>query len=264
MTDLLALATTRADAEAAERMVAHHAAMCGRLALLVEGLLAAGSASDAWSARDGLVRWARTDLLPHAGAEETTIYGAAAEVDGLRSVVAALVAEHATIIGLVDALEQSTHPLQAVRLAGGLQTLVEAHVAKENDVLLPALVGSPSHSVADLLGQMHEALDDVTDGPSAEAPGAAAAQSEAHACSCGEHEAPGLPELDVRSVPHAIRHATVFGALDGIGAGGGLDLVAPHDPLPLLAQIEARAPGAFEVSYLERGPEAWRLRFLRR
>ena len=40
-------------------------------------------------------------------------------------------------------------------------------------------------------------------------------------------------------------------------------LVAPHDPLPLLAQIEQRSPGAFRVDYVERGPEAWRLTFLR-
>jgi uncharacterized protein (DUF2249 family) len=64
-------------------------------------------------------------------------------------------------------------------------------------------------------------------------------------------------------VPHAIRHATIFGALDAVPPGGGLVLVAPHDPLPLLAQIEQRAPGAFAVDYLERGPEAWRLEFVR-
>ena len=41
-------------------------------------------------------------------------------------------------------------------------------------------------------------------------------------------------------------------------------LVAPHDPLPLLAQLEQRAPQQFEVSYLERGPEAWRIQLVRR
>jgi uncharacterized protein (DUF2249 family) len=41
-------------------------------------------------------------------------------------------------------------------------------------------------------------------------------------------------------------------------------LVAPHDPLPLLRQLEQRAPETFDVSYVERGPDAWRLRFLRR
>jgi uncharacterized protein (DUF2249 family) len=36
-------------------------------------------------------------------------------------------------------------------------------------------------------------------------------------------------------------------------------LVAPHDPLPLLAQISDRWPGRFSVDYLERGPDTWRL-----
>ena len=85
----------------------------------------------------------------------------------------------------------------------------------------------------------------------------------AHACACGEHDA-GLPELDARAIPHAIRHATIFGALDSLAVGGGLILVAPHNPLPLLAQLEERAPGGFEISYLEEGPEAWRLQLIRK
>ncbi|WP_127126017.1 DUF2249 domain-containing protein [Georgenia sp. SYP-B2076] len=82
-------------------------------------------------------------------------------------------------------------------------------------------------------------------------------------CACGGHDE-AVPELDVRAIPHAIRHATVFGALGAIAPGFALDLVAPHDPLPLLAQIEAREPGAFAVSYLQEGPEAWKLRLARR
>ncbi|HET6166916.1 MAG TPA: DUF2249 domain-containing protein [Marmoricola sp.] len=84
-----------------------------------------------------------------------------------------------------------------------------------------------------------------------------------HSCSCGEVDGPELPELDARTIPHAIRHATIFGALDAVAAGSGLVLIAPHDPLPLLAQVEQRSPGVFDVDYLERGPEAWRLRFAR-
>ncbi|UNX54593.1 DUF2249 domain-containing protein [Georgenia sp. TF02-10] len=80
-------------------------------------------------------------------------------------------------------------------------------------------------------------------------------------CTCGQDA--GIPVLDVRPVPHAIRHATVFGALGAIAPGFALDLVAPHNPLPLLAQIEQREPGAFTVEYLEEGPEAWRLRLTR-
>lgn len=87
--------------------------------------------------------------------------------------------------------------------------------------------------------------------------------TEKHACSCGEsHEA--IPTLDARTIPHAIRHATIFGALDAVGVGESMILVAPHDPQPLLAQIAQREQGAIEVSYLQRGPEDWRLKFTRR
>lgn len=87
---------------------------------------------------------------------------------------------------------------------------------------------------------------------------------EGHSCGCGGHDEAGHPELDARLIPHAIRHATIFGALDGLRPGFGLVLLAPHDPVPLLGQVQQRWPEGFEVSYLQRGPEDWRLLFLRR
>jgi uncharacterized protein (DUF2249 family) len=94
-------------------------------------------------------------------------------------------------------------------------------------------------------------------------PGGAATGCGGHTCTCGEVDQPGLPELDVRAVPHSIRHATVLGALESLEPGAGLALVAPHDPLPLLAQVQQRWPGGFTVTYLARGPEAWRLSMVR-
>lgn len=81
-------------------------------------------------------------------------------------------------------------------------------------------------------------------------------------CACGEDH--DTPELDARAIPHSIRHATIFGALGAIKPGGAMVLVAPHDPKPLLAQIAEREGDAIDVSYLQRGPEAWRLRLARR
>ena len=81
-------------------------------------------------------------------------------------------------------------------------------------------------------------------------------------CGCGGHDDTSLPVLDARVIPHAIRHATIFGALDSVGPGSGLVLLAPHDPVPLLAQVEQRWPGRFTLEYLERGPVDWRLAFL--
>ena len=81
-------------------------------------------------------------------------------------------------------------------------------------------------------------------------------------CGCAEDH--DLPEIDARVISHAVRHAAVFGALAAVPPGGAMVLVAPHDPQPLLAQIAQREGGTIEVSYLERGPEAWRLKLARR
>lgn len=93
------------------------------------------------------------------------------------------------------------------------------------------------------------------------------------ACGCGGDapggaaaEAPVLsidPRLDVREIPHDRRHATVLAALDSVPAGGALVLVAPHAPRPLLAEIEARHPGRFELDWLQEGPTVWQLRLQR-
>lgn len=83
-------------------------------------------------------------------------------------------------------------------------------------------------------------------------------------CACGHVDDGALPELDANAIPHAIRHATIFGALDSIQPGYGMILAANHDPVPLLSQLEQRSPGAFEISYLDRGPAQWRLQFLRK
>ncbi|ALE94350.1 hemerythrin [Arthrobacter alpinus] len=82
-------------------------------------------------------------------------------------------------------------------------------------------------------------------------------------CACGDHDEPGLSELDTRVIPHAIRHATIFGALEGLTSGRGILLIANHNPLPLLAQLEQRSAGKFAVDYVENGPELWKLSMVR-
>lgn len=81
-------------------------------------------------------------------------------------------------------------------------------------------------------------------------------------CACGCVDE-GVPALDARVIPHAIRHATIFGALDSLRPQAQLDLIAPHDPLPLLAQIAERHGDALSHEYLQQGPQDWVLRFTR-
>jgi len=71
------------------------------------------------------------------------------------------------------------------------------------------------------------------------------------------------PELDLRSVPRPNRHPMVFARFDALAVGESFELVNDHDPIPLSRQMAAMRPGQAEWSYLERGPEAFRIRVLR-
>ncbi|MFU8841184.1 MAG: DUF2249 domain-containing protein, partial [Nitriliruptoraceae bacterium] len=221
---------------------------------------------DGWEgARDGLVGWCRGELLPHAEAEEAVLYRAALGVSALEPLVRAMSHEHALLGELVTRLATADDAPAALVHSGATTTLFEAHVAKENDLLLPAMVAAPDVSVAQLLAEMDAlpALRGADRAAVAATPRQQPAEaSHGHTCGCHD-EASVAPELDARVIPHAIRHATIFGALGAVAPASQLILVAPHDPLPLLRQIEQRWPAAFDIEYLERGPDAWRLRFTR-
>lgn len=267
--DTVVIASTEQDATAVEAVKGHHAEMAGTLGLLARRVADAAAAADAdaaFAARDELVRWAEGNLVPHALAEEKAMYPPAHQDIQARLLIDAMLAEHQLILGLVASLKAAPTPVRAAAEARALSVTFESHLAKENEQVLPLLAASPEVSLAAALAGMHELLggghhhdaDRVAHDDAPATQGGCGG-----GCACGETDGPDLPELDARTVPHAIRHATIFGALDAVRPGGGMVLVAPHDPLPLLRQLEDRAPGAYSVDYLERGPEAWRLRFVR-
>lgn len=70
-------------------------------------------------------------------------------------------------------------------------------------------------------------------------------------------------ELDLRTVPHVHRHRLVFSRFDTLAVGDSFQLVNDHDPIPLYRQMDAMRPGQAVWSYLERGPETFRIRVLR-
>lgn len=256
--DDVVIAGSQSDLQAAEAVEAHHAQLAGTLRLRVHSVIVG---ADPDRARAELHSWCRAEVVPHALAEEQALYPVASALPEGRLLVEAMLAEHRAIVALVDELAVPGEPRAAAGNASALRALFESHVEKENRQLLPLLLRSPGVSVAALLGDMHEVLGE----PRPADPGGGGSEADDRGSACGCHEEDrAVPELDARSVPHAIRHATVFGALEAVRAGGALVLVAPHDPLPLLAQLERREPGAFAVKYLERGPDAWRLRLERR
>ena len=263
----LVVATNAADAQAVEAVKSHHAQLAGALAVQAEAIIEAtaqGDLPDVGAAAHALVRWCDAELIPHALAEEQAMYPHAHEDPRARLLVDAMLAEHRDLVAQVDAVRGATSPVRAAAAAQALRALFDSHLVKENDQILPLLAESREVSLADILAGMHGLLGDQNHGDSEDSAEMTSPSGCAGECSCGAQDPAGaLPELDARAIPHALRHATIFGALDSLEAGGGMVLVAPHDPLPLLAQLEKRSPGLFTVDYLERGPEAWRIRFIR-
>ncbi|MDN5864696.1 MAG: DUF2249 domain-containing protein [Gammaproteobacteria bacterium] len=70
--------------------------------------------------------------------------------------------------------------------------------------------------------------------------------------------------MDVRTIPHAIRHQTIFEAWEGLKEGESFLLVADHDPVPLRRQFEAMHGEKFSWTYARRGPDTWRVEIGRR
>jgi peroxiredoxin-like protein len=69
--------------------------------------------------------------------------------------------------------------------------------------------------------------------------------------------------LDVRTLPAPMRHELIFRTLDELAGGSAITLVNDHDPKPLHYQLDATRPGNFSWDYVEKGPEAWRVRIAR-
>jgi iron-sulfur cluster repair protein YtfE (RIC family) len=149
---------TLTDDESADAIRAHHAELQDALrdrVVLLRDLVKAGQVLG--PAKRAVLAFLDTELLPHAAAEERSIYPA-----GDRGVTAMLVqamlAEHRNLIAHVAGLRESADAIEAVGSATAIQALFESHLSKENDLLLPALMADPSVSLGELLGGMHEIL----------------------------------------------------------------------------------------------------------
>ncbi|MGN6610590.1 MAG: DUF2249 domain-containing protein [Angustibacter sp.] len=221
---------------------------------------AADRLGDVAPARDALVLLLLQEVLPHAAAEESTLYDVAATLPRTELLVRAMVAEHRRLEGLVNELARARTSGAMAASAGAVRALFEAHLAKENDDLIPELV---AHDVdlARLLDGMHEILG----GGHAESPAESAGGCGCGGCGCGggaEAEAGVAVEgdLDVRAMPPALRHEQIFAAVADLQPGGSFVLCNDHDPKPLRYQLDAERPGQITWDYLEEGPQVWRVR----
>ncbi|NKQ52443.1 hemerythrin domain-containing protein [Amycolatopsis sp. K13G38] len=94
-----------------------------------------------------------TEIMPHAEAEERTLYAAAVTQARGSELVRGLTAEHRELAGLADRLGTGGGGETVAAVAESIATLFASHVAKENDLLLPALTDSGA-DLASLLAEM--------------------------------------------------------------------------------------------------------------
>jgi uncharacterized protein (DUF2249 family) len=217
---------------------AHHTELVTALRDRAEAFFRAVRQRDAWTeAERAFEQYVREEVLPHAEAEERHLYARAHLEASTALLVDGLLKEHRLLRRLADAAASHPDPLEAATQARVLAVVFAAHAEKEDDLLLPRLAAS-GVDLDEALAAMHEALEAPSD--------------------------PTLPEVDVRSLPPPERHRLLLGLAGRLRPGEGFVLVNDHDPGPFRRALEATAPGRFTWTVLEAGPEAWRLRLVRR
>jgi len=262
----VALASTRQNAAVIAAITSHHAQLAEDLRALGEQVLLTSQGGDFRPTRARLVEWYRSELLPHAQAEERALYARGADLETTRLLVRGMISEHRALAEAIDAIEAAATPVEVGAATAAGHALFTVHLGKENDLLLPALDAAGVDLAAALEG-MHEILGA---GEQARASGSAGG------CGCGhDHAGPShagdeakdgsaanaeeTGDLDVRSLPHGARHEIIFGKLNSLPRGATLVIANDHDPKPLRYQTEAMWPGKFTWTYLEAGPALWRV-----
>lgn len=385
---------TNTDAEALAAIQSHHQLLQDELRARIATLdlaVAAGRAHQ--QATAALVTYLADEVLPHAAAEEQTIYRAAQQHAELAGTVDEMITEHRALVAAAGRLASAADAIGAAEQARQIASLFGTHVAKEKEILLPALAtdGPPGPASQDgqpgqpglvtLLREMHEQTQAArqpavpatgpgsgpASGPTSTDPLArvlsllltataelARADQGDRACQLAAaawaalHETrpelagrvtaalhglarrvPGQPagaeaaraqtagpetaglvaagsetagaetagaetagaqaagaktagavgaetagseaggsrqsakpssELDVRDLPPAQRHESIFASYADLAPGSAFILINDHDPKPLYYQFEAEHSGEFSWDYLQAGPEEWRVR----
>ncbi len=142
--------------EVAQAMRGHHAVMVQQLQDLAHNL---ETAETAWElARDQVAAYLVDEVLPHAGAEESTIYRVGRELESLSKLIESMLFEHTVIRSLTDSLRGSRVHRQALTLATSAAKLFEVHAEKENRFIIATLEPREDVDLGAVLGDMHQLL----------------------------------------------------------------------------------------------------------
>jgi len=247
------------DSAAIDAIRRHGRALAQRLSELADAVSeAVDDGDDGQTEALALFGWYRGDLLPQFKATEAALYARGRERETTALLVQALTADHDQIKGLFETLDSVSAPGEAAAAAGAARALYEAHLARQNDLLLPGLAKA-GVAIAGL----------IDDRPELAGGSRKQAEVKAQVVTAPDGQAPtiepvtGTEELDVRTLSHQARHGVILGKMQALTETGALILINDHDPLPLKYQAEAMWPDQFVWTYLDEGPEEWRVSIAR-
>ena len=142
--------------QVATAMRAHHASMVEEVRQRTEELWR--TAADWGRARHALARYLQDEILPHARAEERTVYASSQQIPALAGLVRSMQYEHEVITQLAHRLEQAFDWHAAADVASRVAELFAVHAGKEDRFIIAELEASPDVHLEDILGGLREAL----------------------------------------------------------------------------------------------------------
>ena len=152
--------------DAFEAMLQHHRTLVedvdSRIAVIAE---AVGRGMPDGPAVGALITYLAEEVLPHALAEEDSIYRAAGTRADLADTVNEMIVEHRVLDSAIESLASAPTAHAALIQATQIGTFFTAHVNKENELLLPALLEDNDVDLVELLAQMHRLTEAAADGP---------------------------------------------------------------------------------------------------
>ncbi len=144
--------------EALDAMLRHHQSLVNDVGRFVAQLADRRKGPTGFeSARAELLAFLSEEVIPHALAEEATVYKTAMAIEELRPTVRDMTSEHRTLIDASEALAGAANVTAAIDVATRIESLFSHHVERANVVLLPALFNS-GVDLADLIKRMRAEL----------------------------------------------------------------------------------------------------------
>lgn len=171
-------------------------------------------------ARDRLVSFLRTELLPHAEAEAALLHAARTPATAL--LAQSLQHEHRMMAALIKEVQQGS-TMDAVIAAGSLVVLCNLRIRQENEQLLPSLA-TAGLDLGGMLGA-HPEIVGRADTPNRKRPASV-----------------GIRTFDLRGLGYYDRRHVLYTALRDLAPGAEVRVLSdrPHDLVGLRYDMEER------------------------